>query len=263
MDYAKEAQHIVDWIKEYFVNNGNKDTKAIIGISGGKDSTVCAAACIKALGVDRVVGVLMPSVKDNVLINDPTFKEGKDVIKALGIEEYYQMNIYHSCQNIYDKIKVNSLELKPQTKINTPARIRMATLYAIASEVGGRVCNTCNYSENYVGYSTKYGDHAGDFSPLQDYTVKEVLEIGKHLGVPDELLYRVPSDGLCGTSDEANLGFTYETLDNYLMNDIIPEYEILRKIEEKHKMNKHKLCSMPFCHRSRENDCMFSRRMRK
>lgn len=259
LNLEKETDYIVNWIKRYFVENGNEKTKAVIGISGGKDSTVCAAACIKALGVDRVVGVLLPSCPPHTTMeNNQIYKESMDVINALGIKEYYTFNIYNACQSIYDECMNSGMALNSRNIINTPARIRMTFLYAIAAQVGGRVCNTCNYSENYVGYSTKYGDHAGDFSPLHMYTVREVLEIGKHLGIPEELLNRIPADGLCGVTDEENLGFTYELLDNYLLDGIIPEYDILRLIEEKNKQNKHKLQRMPQCYRynfmERENN---------
>ncbi len=256
LDLKKETEHIVDWIKEYFVRNGNKDTKAVIGISGGKDSTVCAAACIKALGVDRVVGVLLPSNATGKMEDNMIYKESMEVVEALGIKEYYTFNIHNACQGIYEEMRLNG-DLVPNDMvvINTPARIRMTFLYAVAAQVGGRVCNTCNYSENYVGYSTKYGDHAVDFAPLSQYTVREVLEIGKYLDVPKALLSRIPSDGLCGVTDEDNLGFTYDVLDDYLLDDIIPEYDALRLIKEKHNKNLHKLNSMPECHRKHWIEC--------
>lgn len=238
----KEVEHICNWIKSYFIENG-PNSKAIIGISGGKDSTICAALCVKALGKNRVIGVLMP----NGIQND--IADAKKVCEVLGIQSY-EINIESTCLALYHAIDEGydydrQIANNPAVRTNLPARIRMTTLYAIAAEVGGRVCNTCNRSENYVGYSTKYGDHAGDFSPLEDYTVREILAIGEVLhqidDIPNELIYKAPSDGMCGSTDEDNLGFTYDTLDSYILDGIIPEdYEVYKNIVERHRRNLHK-----------------------
>ena len=240
----EEIEHIVDWIKHYFVRNG-ADSKAIIGISGGKDSTIAAALCVKALGADRVIGILMPEgVQSDI-------DDARKVCEILGIKSYV-VNIGKTCDCLYQAINMGCDEkavvLNQAVTTNLPARIRMTTLYAIAAAVGGRVCNTCNRSENYVGYSTKYGDHAGDFSPLSHYTVRELLVIGDALDLPHDLIHKTPADGMCGSSDEDNLGFTYEELDAYLLEDISPKYESLKLIEQAHARNKHKLINIPACH---------------
>ena len=129
---------------------------------------------------------------------------------------------------------------------NTPARIRMTTLYGVAAIIGdARVVNTCNRSEDYVGYSTKFGDSAGDFSPLMTLTVREVKLLGYQLGLPMEFIEKKPEDGLSGKTDEDNLGFTYNTLDDYLLHNIKPEPAILENIERRHRNNLHKLEPMP------------------
>lgn len=242
----EEIEHIVDWIKHYFIRNG-ADSKAIIGISGGKDSTIAAALCVKALGADRVIGVLMPQgIQADI-------EDARRVCNILGIKSY-EINIDDACAALYQSLdkglyenENDSVVLNKAIYTNLPARIRMTTLYAVAAKEGGRVCNTCNRSENYIGYSTKYGDHAGDFSPLGHYTVRELLAIGSALGLPHDLVYKIPSDGMCGSSDEANLGFTYEELDAYLLEDITPKYESLKLIEEAYARNTHKMINIPTC----------------
>ena len=241
----EEIEHIVDWIKHYFIRNG-ADSKAIIGISGGKDSTIAAALCVKALSADRVIGILMPEGKQNDI------DDSRKVCEFLGIRSY-EINIGSTCNALYQAIDEgydydHNICNNKAVSTNLPARIRMTTLYAMAAELGGRVCNTCNRSENYVGYSTKYGDHAGDFAPLEEYTVREVLEIGDALGLPHDLVHKTPSDGMCGSSDEEKLGFTYEMLDAYILDGVVPEYEILKKIEQAHSRNLHKLQSINIIH---------------
>lgn len=248
----EEIENIIDWIKEYFVKNG-AESKAIIGISGGKDSTIAAALCVKALGKDRVIGVLMPQgIQADI-------EDARRVCKELDIKSY-EINIDDTCAALYQSLdkglyenENDSVVLNKAIYTNLPARIRMTTLYAVAAAIGGRVCNTCNKSENYIGYSTKYGDHAGDFAPFEEYTVKEILEIGDALCLPYDLVHKTPSDGLCGSSDEANLGFTYETLDAYLLDGVVPEYETLKRIEQAHARNLHKIHSIQIPHCCRLN----------
>ena len=235
---------IIKWIKEWF--NSTNGKTAIIGISGGKDSTVCAALCAEALGKNNVIGVMMPNGFQRD-INDSI-----EVCKLLGIKNY-TVNIINGYEGIIKAIAENNFNFGNELedvpygiKTNLPARLRMSVLYSIASLFpNGRVCNTCNRSEDYIGYSTKFGDSAGDFSPLSNLTVREVKEIGDELGLPYSLVHKVPSDGMCGKSDEDNLGFTYKTLDDYLLDGIKPEKEILEKIEKMHTQNLHKLEKMP------------------
>lgn len=241
-DADAEKEYIIGWIKEYFVKNG-VNSKAVIGISGGKDSSVAAALCVEALGADRVIGVLMPQdYQDD--IDDSFF-----LCEHLGIE-YKVINIGPIYDELENAFTANtSFPISQQIKTNAPSRLRMTILYMVAAAVGGRVVNTCNYSEDYVGYSTKYGDAAGDFSPLSWYTVSEVLMIGDSLNLPEQLIYKTPADGMCGKTDEENLGFTYFELDNYILNNCVPGYEILKEIEERHQRNLHKTRRIPFCPR--------------
>ena len=242
----KTAKEIIDWIRQWFEENGPK-ANAVIGISGGKDSTIVAKLLVEALGKDRVVGVLMP----NGIQAD--IEDSKKVVELLGIRNY-TVNIKAAVDGEYKALEEAGIEISNDTKINTPPRIRMATLYGIAAslENGGRVVNTCNKSEDYVGYSTKGGDSFSDMAPTSDLTVTEILKLGDFLGLPKELVHKTPSDGLCGKTDEDNLGFTYAQLDSYiewLENNEIGECPIdedLRKIiDKKHKLNLHKLLLMP------------------
>lgn len=217
----KQIAAIIDWIKEYFVNNGNPNTKAVIGISGGKDSTIAAALLVKALGPDRVIGVLMPEGRQLDIHNS------YEVCEHLGIK-YYEINIENACTALYSAIDEgydydHCVKDNPAVSTNAPARIRMTTLYTIASLVGGRVCHTGNASEAEIGYTTKFGDLAGDFSLLQDFTVTEILEMGDALELPFHLVHKAPSDGMSGKTDEEKIGLTYKMIDNYIRNREIPE----------------------------------------
>lgn len=236
--------HITSWIKDYFVRNG-PDCKAIIGISGGKDSTVTAALLVKALGKDRVIGVKMPQGQQHDI------DVANEVIDYLGIQSY-EVNIGDVCKSLYGALDAGynfegSTEHIPQIASNSPARIRMTVLYAIAAREHGRVVNTCNRSEDFIGYSTKFGDSAGDFSVLANFTVQEVLFIGRALGLPEKFITKVPEDGLSGKTDEDNLGFKYEDVDNLLLHDVYPSYDVYKNIMARHERNTHKVEPMPSC----------------
>lgn len=226
----------VNWIRDFFEKNG-RGCNAVIGISGGKDSSIAAALCVEALGKDRVIGVLMPKGVQHDI--DKAYL----LVNHLGIK-HYEVNI----QEAYDSI-VNAMpdgfELSTQSITNLPPRIRMTTLYAVSQSVNGRVVNTCNLSEDYVGYSTRYGDSVGDFSPMSNLTVTEVKQIGYELGLPAELIEKVPIDGLCGKTDEENLGFTYAELDIYIRTGFIEDQAKKELIDRKHKANLFKLQLMP------------------
>lgn len=223
------------WIQNYFENNG-RNCNAIVGISGGKDSSVVAALCAEAIGRDRVIGVLMPcGVQDDIDM-------AQKLVNHLGIRSV-EVNIEDAVKGVINGIA--GIELTEQTKTNLPARIRMATLYAVSQSMNGRVANTCNLSEDWVGYATRYGDGAGDFSPLSNLTVTEVKAIGRSLGLPNDLVDKVPIDGLCGKTDEENLGFTYEMLDRYIREGVCEDNRILNRIDEMHQKNLFKLELMP------------------
>lgn len=238
-DAEKTSEDLVKWVADYFKNTASPDTKAVIGISGGKDSSVAAAICVKALGKDRVIGIMMPQgIQSDI-------DYSKRVCEFLGIKTY-TINVGDTVTAFMEEFKKH-MEPSNQAIVNTPARIRMTTLYAAAATLGGRVVNTCNLSEDWVGYSTKFGDAAGDFSPLSDLTVTEVLAVGDVLGLPYDIVHKVPTDGLCGKTDEENLGFTYAMLDKYIRGeDDLSEYpDIKKKIDRLHKSNLHKLMLMP------------------
>lgn len=232
----KVKNDCVDWIRQWFNNNG-ENCNAIIGISGGKDSSVVAALCVEALGAERVIGVLMPNGEQSDIT------DSQKLIEHLNIKSY-TINISDAMLAIKSNFP-KDLEMSNQTIVNLPPRIRMTTLYAISQSLNGRVANTCNLSEDWVGYSTRYGDSVGDFSPLSDLTVTEVKAIGRELKLPAELIDKVPSDGLCGKTDEENLGFSYETLDKYIREGICENNEIRQKIDKLHKNNLFKLQLMP------------------
>lgn len=237
---------VVQWIRDTFAANGN-DCNAVIGISGGKDSSVAAALCVKALGKDKVIGVIMPNgvQKDKY--------DAVELCELLGIK-YTEVNIKEAVDGILNSIDAIyhpdldgyvEMEVSKQTQINLPARVRMATLYAIAQSNNGRVINTCNLSEDYIGYSTRYGDSVGDFAPLANLTSDEVIAIGTACGLPSKLVNKAPSDGLCGKTDEDNLGFSYAMLNKYIRTSECTNAEVKAKIDYLHEKNLFKLRPMP------------------
>ncbi len=235
-DAEKIKNECVLWIKEFFEKNG-KDSNAVVGISGGKDSSVVAALCVEALGKDRVIGVMMPCGEQFDI------DCSKKLIEHLGIKSY-TVNI-KDIRDAFSSSLPRELEISNQTKINMPPRIRMTVLYALSQSLNGRVANTCNLSEDWVGYSTRYGDAAGDFSPLSNLTVTEVKKIGHIMGLPADLVDKTPVDGLCGKTDEENLGFTYAELDIYIRTGKIDNEETKKRIDTLHERNLFKLQLMP------------------
>ena len=159
-DAQKVKDECVNWIREFFDKNG-RDCNAVVGISGGKDSSVVAALCVEALGKDRVIGVLMPNGEQ------ADIDMAELLVKHLDIK-HYVINVKDAVDGIKNAMP---FELSAQSVTNIPPRIRMATLYAVSQSHNGRVANTCNLSEDWVGYSTRYGDNAGDFSPCSHLTV--------------------------------------------------------------------------------------------
>ena len=231
------TKDLINWIKNYFKDN--PDGKVICGISGGKDSTIVAALCKEALGADRVIGVLMPNgVQADI---DDSYA----VCMKLGLK-HHRININSAYDELTKQILANTSiqDIPPEVKTNLPARLRMSTLYSIAALYpNSRVVNTSNFSERYIGYSTKFGDGAGDFSPLGNLTVREVLAIGDDLGLPYDLVHKTPSDGMSGKSDEERIGFSYDELDDYLIHGKATD-EVEEKIEKMHNANLHKIYPM-------------------
>ena len=233
----KVSADIVAWIRQWFEENG-PGCNAIVGISGGKDSSVVAALCVKALGRERVIGVLMPNGEQSDI------DMSKLLVEHLGIRHYI-INIKAGYDGMLGEIKGRLGEVSRDTTINLAPRLRMATLYAVGQSNNGRVANTCNLSEDWVGYATRYGDGAGDFSPLSNLTVQEVKAVGRALGLPEMFVEKVPIDGLCGKTDEDNLGFTYAVLDRYIREGVCEDEETKKKIDRMHELNKFKLQLMP------------------
>lgn len=235
--YFKELKNeIVQWIRDYFDTQPGQN--AVVGISGGKDSSVVAALCVEALGKDRVIGILMPQGQQ------------KDIYAAyklcehLGIKSY-EINICVPVREICNRVKNQDITVSAGARISLPAYIRMATLYTVAKSLKCRVANTCNLSEDWIGYSTRYGDMAGDFSPLANLTVYEVKQLGYELELPLELIEKTPTDGLCGKTDEDNLGFTYDVLDRYLRTGEIDDLDVKAKIDLMHEHCQFKSKKMP------------------
>ena len=252
MEIKQVKEDLKKWIKDTV-----GDCTAVIGISGGKDSSVCAALCVEALGKDKVFGVLMPDGEQKDI------DKSLELVNHLGID-YTIINIgeityalrlaIHHANMQFGKgnekfkfiIDNKGAHFNDMYETNTPARIRMTTLYGVAAILGNaRVVNTCNLSEDWVGYSTKFGDSVGDFSPLANLTVHEVKELGYELGLPKDLIEKVPTDGMSGKSDEEKLGFTYDELDTYIRTSKIDNLEHKEKIDRMHKANLHKLLPMP------------------
>ena len=236
---------VIDWIKNWFENRSGNARGIVIGISGGKDSSVAAALCCKALGKDRVIGVMMPNGEQHDI------DYSIDLCKHLDIKNY-TVNIKNAFDGVMDEIE-KQIDVTDQTRTNLAPRIRMSVLYAVSQSNNGRVINTCNLSEDWVGYSTRYGDAAGDVSPISFFTVAEVKAIGRELGLPDKFVEKPPIDGLCGKTDEDNLGFKYETLDRYIREGIEPDPSTKEKIDTMHERNLFKLKYMPCYNYFEEN----------
>lgn len=239
-DVKKVTNDCVQWIKDFFEKNG-KDCMAVVGISGGKDSSVVAALCVEALGKDRVIGVLMPNhIQDDI-------EYSHLLCEHLGIKNY-TVDVGVAIDELLNNIhfRATDIEISDQTKTNLPARIRMATLYAVSQSVNGRVANTCNLSETLLSWETRWGDAVGDFAPISDLTVKEVKAIGYELGLPNELIEKIPSDGLCGSTDEDALGFKYSVMDRYIRTGEIDDKDIKKKIDNRVEKYRFKRMPIPY-----------------
>ncbi len=240
-DAKTVKDQVVQWIRDWFEDNG-KGCNAVIGTSGGKDSSIVAALCVEALGRERVIGVTMPNgVQKDI-------SDSMKLINHLKIR-HFNINIGNTCKALMEEVKsqlaILDKDVEKQTIINMPPRLRMTSLYAISQSMNGRVANTCNLSEDWVGYSTRYGDAAGDFAPLGGLTVQEVKAIGKELKLPIDLVEKTPSDGLTNKSDEDNLGFTYAVLENYIRTGVCEDEKTKALIDDKHAKNLFKLLPIP------------------
>ncbi len=234
-DAEKVKNDIVKWIRDWFDVNG-PGCNAVVAVSGGKDSSVVAALLVEALGKDRVVGVMLPRGVQ------PDIDMSYLLVKHLGIKSY-EINVGETIDALEREMRnvMGAEAVSTQAIVNLPPRVRMAATYAVSQSVNGRVANTCNLSEDWVGYATRYGDNAGDFSPLSRLTVQEVKAVGRVLGLPDVLVDKVPSDGLQAKTDEDNLGFTYAVLDRYIREGVIDDPETKKRIDHLHKINAFKL----------------------
>ncbi len=227
-----QKELVVKWIRAWFDQNG-PTSPAVLGISGGKDSTVAAALCVEALGKDRVIGVMMPNNVQHD-INDSVA-----VCEHLGIR-YLTVDIHDAVQGVLNNIDAifiperdgyEDVTFTQQTMNNLPPRIRMATLYAVSQSFNGRVVNTCNLSETMIGWETRWGDAVGDFSPLADLTASEVVAIGLECDIPKYLVVKTPADGLCGKTDEDAFGFTYAQLDSVIRGGVAP-IDVMARIDK-------------------------------
>lgn len=232
------------WIKEYFKNNGNENTKAVIGISGGKDSSVVAALCCEALGKERVIGVMMPNgVQKDI-------SDSRRICKHLGIKNY-TVNIADGYQGLSNSInkEMNVTNPPEQFYSNVPARLRMVTLYGVAANEGNcRISCNGNLSERLTGFFTLWGDGAGDFAPLAYLFVSEVVKLGLELGLPEDLVRKAPSDGMCGKTDEDKYGFTYDELEKVARGNesgVDPEKVKAIKVKLSAMAFKRKLLNLP------------------
>jgi len=228
MDYTQLMDGCVQWIREWFDRVGG-NCNAVIGMSGGKDSTVTAALCARALGKERVIGVAMPQEGQGL-------NEAEDICSYLGIR--YLCIPIGDINIAFNNVELPQGEFSVQTRQNIPPRIRMTMLYAVAQTMNGMVANSCNLSEDYIGYATLFGDAAGSFSPLGKLCVREVIGIGLSLGLPEKWVKKTPDDGLpCSSPDEVKFGFTYETLDRYIREGVCDDPDTKSRIDAMHRRN--------------------------
>lgn len=237
-DAKKVKNEIVEWIRDWFEQNGT-DCMAVIGISGGKDSSVVAGLCCEALGKDRVTGVLMPNGEQSDI------DMARKLVEFLDIRNF-EVNIKDAVCGVLNNLPFNGYDISEQTATNLPARIRMTTLYAVSQSMNGRVANTCNLSETLLSWETRWGDAVGDFAPISDLTVEEVKAIGYELGLPNELIEKIPSDGLCGSTDEDALGFKYSVMDRYIRTGEIDDKDIKKKIDNRVEKYRFKRMPIPY-----------------
>lgn len=235
-EVEKITESLVQYVREQLAASGGE--RAVLGISGGKDSSVAAALLAKAIGPDRVYGVLMPDGVQHDL------DDAQALVRHLGIPSF-EINIAPLTTAFHEAIAAH-IRPSEQAQLNAPPRIRMTILFGIAQSLANaRVINTSNLSEDWVGYATLYGDTAGAFSPLGMLTSAEVMAIGKHLGLPEALAAKVPADGLTGKSDEDIFGFSYDVLNHYIRTGEIADPETKATIDRLHRMSRFKFQPLP------------------
>lgn len=227
---------------------------AVIGISGGKDSSVVAALCVEALGKNKVLGVLMPNGNQKDISDSQRLcKRLKITNVTIGIERLasgFLQAVHDVNQSFTDKKNLNNIRWKVPFKpradferytTNIPPRVRMTMLYALAQNFDGRVIGTGNAAETACGYFTWGGDCISDFNPLANLFVDEVVALGKLLKLPIDLVEKKPADGLSGKTDEDNLGFTYADVKKVVLKlDGWQEQTPFADIERKIKNNEFK-----------------------
>ena len=239
-----EVSLIIDWIKDFVKSSGAKGV--VVGNSGGKDSAVVIALCVKALGKENVLTVAMPcssipqDLADAKLVAD-TFEVPMLTVDLGSVYE-------NLCLEIESQITDN---IAPYVSINIRPRLRMTTLYAIAQQRNFLVVGTGNACEQFIGYTTKWGDNASDFNPIAEFTVSEVLEIGKILGVPSTILNKAPNDGLGSGNDEEKLGITYKEIEEYILTGKTKKTVSMEKIKKMHEQSQHKRALIPIYTRNK------------
>lgn len=238
----KISHELIEWIRSSLEKSGGDSV--VLGISGGKDSSVLAALCARAIGKENVYGLILP----NGLQKDISF--AYDLCQVLGINnvEVPLDGISKEIFNSLDKLSSSNFieTITDKTQLNLLPRIRMTILYAVSQSIrNSRVINTGNLSERWIGYTTLYGDNTGTFAPLAQFTSDEVIEIGRHLGLDDRFVDKVPEDGLTGNTDEEVIGFSYSVLNKYIREGIIEDEEAKKKIDKMHRESRFKFETMP------------------
>ena len=241
MNYNFNRKETCESLKRFLIawyEANAKGCKLVIGISGGKDSSIMAALCCAAIGKENVLGVLIPNgVQSDIDVS-------QDLCKTLGIQNV-TVNIRCAYDAILAGIDDAGISITDQTKWNLPPRLRMSVLYAVAQSCNGRVVNTSNYSEDWVGWMTRWGDSVGDVMPFALLTASEVKEIGYELGLDKRFIEKAPADGLVGATDEEKFGFTYATLDKYIRTGECASQTDLENITNRHNKNLFKLMPVP------------------
>ena len=243
LEYSKliiEAEKAINWIKEFVESSGAEGV--VVGNSGGKDSATVIAMATRALGKDKVLTIAMPcnSIKED--LEDAKLVSMTFDVPLLEIDLSDSYNTFE--RTINNSLKGIDKELVNEAKVNSKPRFRMTTLYSVAQSMNYLVIGTGNLCEQMVGYTTKWGDNASDFNPIGNFTVREVLAIGKYLGVPDRIINKAPSDGLGSKTDEEKMGVTYDQIEEYIETGKTSE-EAMLVIERKNRVSKHKRCLVP------------------